>query len=78
MPIMNGFQLADRIQEDEQINTNLLKVMLTGLGISSTNKQAQLSGIDHVITKPVGAKALQQALSKYIQAKHRKTRKAAV
>lgn len=78
MPIMNGFQLADRIQEDEQINTNLLKVMLTGLGISSTNKQAQLSGIDHVITKPVGAKALQQALSKYIQAKHRKTRKTAV
>lgn len=70
MPIMNGFQLADRIQEDEQINANLLKVMLTGLGISSTNKEAKESGIDFVITKPVGAKALQQTLAKHIRAKH--------
>ncbi len=69
MPIMDGFQLAKRIQEDEEINQNLIKVMLTGLVISSKHKDVVQAGIHQVISKPVSARALQQVLAQRIQQK---------
>ncbi len=69
MPIMDGFQLAKRIQEDHEINQNLLKVMLTGLAIPSNHQNVIQSGIHQVINKPVSARVLQQVLSQRIQQK---------
>jgi len=69
MPIMDGFQLAKRIQEDTDINQNLLKIMLTGLAISSKHKSVVQADIHQVISKPVSSRALQQVLAQRIQQK---------
>jgi len=69
MPIMDGFQLAKRIQEDTDINQNLLKIMLTGLAISSKHKNVVQADIHQVISKPVSSRALQQVLAQRIQQK---------
>ena len=69
MPIMDGFQLATRIKEDKEINQDILKIMLTGLGISSKHKDVMSSGIHQVINKPVSARVLQQTLAQHIQRK---------
>lgn len=66
MPIMDGFQLAKRIQEDNDIDQSIIKIMLTGMSISSTQKEVIQYGIDQVITKPVAAQSLKQALTKHI------------
>ena len=70
MPIMDGFQLAKRIKEDKEINQDILKIMLTGLGISNKNKDVLSSGIHQVINKPVSARVLQQTLAQHIQRKN--------
>ncbi|MEH6345540.1 MAG: ATP-binding protein [Bermanella sp.] len=69
MPIMDGFQLATRIKEDKEINQDILKIMLTGLGISNKHKDVISSGIHQVINKPVSARVLQQTLAQHIQRK---------
>ena len=66
MPIMDGFQLAKRIQEDVDINQNIIKIMLTGMSISNTQKEVIQYGIDQVMTKPVTAQSLKQALAKHV------------
>jgi signal transduction histidine kinase/CheY-like chemotaxis protein len=66
MPIMDGFQLAKRIQEDTDIDQDIIKIMLTGMSISNTQKEVIQYGIDQVITKPVSAQSLKQALTKHI------------
>ena len=66
MPIMDGFQLARRIQEDPDIDQSIIKIMLTGMSISNTQKEVIQYGIDQVITKPVSAQSLKQALTKHI------------
>lgn len=63
MPIMNGLQLAHKIKDDPKISQNLLKVMLTGLNISSTSSAAQEAHIDTVLTKPMTKKMLKESLS---------------
>ena len=70
MPIMDGFQLATRIKEDKEINQGILKIMLTGLGISNKHKDVLSSGIHQVINKPVSARVLQQTLAQHIQRKN--------
>ncbi|NVK39556.1 MAG: response regulator [Gammaproteobacteria bacterium] len=66
MPIMDGFQLAKRIQEDPDIHRDVIKIMLTGMSISSTQKEVLQYGIDQVITKPVSAQGLKQVLAKHV------------
>lgn len=66
MPIMDGFQLAKRIQEDPDIHRDIIKIMLTGMSISSTQKEVLQFGIDQVITKPVSAQGLKQVLAKHV------------
>jgi len=67
MPIMNGFQLAKRISEDNEISPNLIKIMLTGLSINSQHQEALKSGINQVINKPVSARALREVLAKHVR-----------
>ncbi len=71
MPIMDGLQLAKRIQEDSEIDQGLLKIMLTGLGINSHNSDVIQSGIQQVINKPVSVHALQATLSEHISRQRR-------
>lgn len=66
MPIMDGFQLARRIQDDPDINQSIIKIMLTGMSISNTQKEVIQYGIDQVITKPVSAQSLKKALAKHM------------
>ena len=66
MPIMNGFQLASKIQDDPDINQDIIKIMLTGTGITSQNNLALDAGIHQVITKPITPRALQAILAKHI------------
>jgi signal transduction histidine kinase/ActR/RegA family two-component response regulator len=66
MPIMNGFQLASKIQDDPDINQNIIVVMLTGSGITSQNNFVVDAGIHQVIAKPVTSRALQATLIKHI------------
>ena len=63
MPIMDGLELAKRIQEDPEINENIIKIMLTGHSITSTNTDVIKAGIHQVITKPISAQALKTVLS---------------
>jgi len=66
MPIMDGFQLAKRIQKDPDIDQSIIKIMLTGMSISGSQKEVIQYGIDQVITKPVSAQSLKQALAKHV------------
>jgi signal transduction histidine kinase/CheY-like chemotaxis protein len=66
MPIMDGFQLASKIKNDPEINQNIIKIMLTGSGITSQNHSVVDTGIHQVIAKPVTARALQAVLIKHI------------
>jgi signal transduction histidine kinase/CheY-like chemotaxis protein len=66
MPIMDGFQLASKIKNDPEINQDIIKVMLTGSGITSQNHSVIDAGIHQVIAKPVTARALQAVLIKHI------------
>ena len=67
MPIMDGFQLAKRIHEDPEINKDLIKVMLTGLGISNSHNSVRNFGIHQVITKPVSSRALKKVLAQHVR-----------
>ena len=71
MPIMNGFLLASKIKDDPDINQDIIKIMLTGTGITSQNNLAVDAGIHQVITKPVTARALQTVLSKHLAIRNR-------
>lgn len=66
MPIMDGFQLAKRIQEDNDIDPSIIKIMLTGMSISNTQKEVIQFGIHQVITKPISAHSLKQVLAKHV------------
>lgn len=66
MPIMDGFQLASKIKNDPEINQDIIKIMLTGSGISSKNNSVIDTGIHQVIAKPVTSRALQAVLIKHI------------
>jgi len=76
MPIMDGFQLAKRIQEDKDIDPSLIKIMLTGMSISNNQKEVLQYGIDQVITKPVSVHELEQVLTKHVQLRHKRSKQA--
>ena len=70
MPFMDGLQLAGKIREDSALNDNLLKIMLTGMGISSVAEQARMAGIQQILSKPVSARLLKSTLAKHIRQRH--------
>lgn len=72
MPIMNGFQLASKIQDDPDINQDIIKIMLTGSSITSQDNLALDAGIHQVITKPVTARALQTILAKHVMQRNQR------
>ncbi|EAT12869.1 response regulator [Bermanella marisrubri] len=69
MPIMNGFELARRISNDNEINQELVKIMLTGLSIDQHAPELRDTGIQQLLTKPISANALKQHLATHIEKK---------
>lgn len=62
MPVMNGLELMQRIQDDSAITRKPRVLMLTGLSISSVRKQAHAVGIYHLLAKPASGERLKRAL----------------
>lgn len=69
MPIMNGFELARRISNDNEINQDIVKIMLTGLSIDQNAPELKNTGIQELLTKPISANALKQHLASHIEDK---------
>lgn len=69
MPIMNGFELARRISNDDEINQDIVKIMLTGLSIDQYAPELKNTGIQELLTKPISANALKQHLASHIEDK---------
>jgi CheY-like chemotaxis protein/signal transduction histidine kinase len=63
MPGMNGLQLAARIHEDPVITHPTTLIMLTGVNNAPTATEARNVSIHRVLTKPVSAPRLKQALA---------------
>ncbi|MEE3319665.1 MAG: response regulator [Pseudomonadota bacterium] len=63
MPGMDGMQLAARIHEDPVILHPTVLVMLTGIQQAPSATQARNVGIHRVLSKPVSAPRLRQALA---------------
>jgi CheY-like chemotaxis protein len=62
MPVMNGLELMQRIQDDASISPKPNVLMLTGLSISSVREQAHAVGIYHLLAKPASGERLKRAL----------------
>ena len=62
MPVMNGLQLAERIQQDADIQPKPARLMLTGLNISAVREEAQSAGIQQLLAKPASGERLRHAL----------------
>jgi len=70
MPGMDGMQLAARIHEDPVIVHPTVLVMLTGINNAPTATQARNVGIHRVLSKPVSAPRLRQALAEELGLGH--------
>lgn len=64
MPVMNGLQLAERIQQDKDIDHKPALLMLTGLNVSVVQDDAHAVGIQHLLAKPANGDHLRQALQR--------------
>ncbi|KEQ18926.1 response regulator [Endozoicomonas numazuensis] len=62
MPGMNGIQMVERLQENNQIEIPRI-VMLTGATNPPGKQRAERLGVSAFLTKPAGRKTLQKALS---------------
>lgn len=62
MPVMNGLQLAERIQHDKDITHKPARLMLTGLNIGAVRDDAVAAGIQQLLAKPASGERLRQAL----------------
>ncbi|MCG8394379.1 MAG: response regulator [Pseudomonadales bacterium] len=71
MPGMDGMQLAARIHEDPVIIHPTVLVMLTGVTQAPTATQARNVGIHRVLSKPVSAPRLRQALAEELNQEQR-------
>jgi CheY-like chemotaxis protein len=65
MPIMNGIQLTERLMADNDIEPKPIRIMLTGLGIGSANKEAKEAGIQKIVNKPVSGRHLKEVLLEF-------------
>ena len=63
MPTMSGLQLAEKIQEDEMLRSDMLIIMLTGVTQAPSTTEARGAGIRRVLTKPVSAQSLKITLA---------------
>lgn len=62
MPMMSGLQLAERIQQDQDIVQKPAQLMLTGLNITAVRDEALAAGIELLLSKPADTERLREAL----------------
>ena len=62
MPVMNGLQLAARINQDADISIKPARLMLTGISLSVIRKEAIEQGIQCLLSKPADSERLRQAI----------------
>lgn len=62
MPVMNGLQLAARINQDNDISIKPARLMLTGINLSVIRKEAIEQGIQCLLSKPADSERLRQAM----------------
>ncbi len=68
MPGMDGVQLLERIQVDENIaDENLIIIMLSGLNSTPDMSELQQLGVRRLLQKPLSTKALQEILLEELQ-----------
>lgn len=62
MPVMNGYEVAQRLRQRPGVN-NVLLVAMTGWGQEEDRRRSQEAGFDRHLVKPVEPEALQQLLA---------------
>lgn len=62
MPVMNGMQLAERIEHDRDISIKPARLMLTGLNLAAMREEVLAAGIQQLLAKPADGERLRQAL----------------
>ena len=62
MPVMNGYEVAQRLRQRPGLE-NLLLVAMTGWGQDEDRRRSQEAGFDHHMVKPAEPAALQQLLA---------------
>ena len=62
MPVMNGYDVAQRLRQRPGLE-NLLLVAMTGWGQEEDRRRSQEAGFDHHLVKPVDPEALRQLLA---------------
>ncbi|HQQ63686.1 MAG TPA: 7TM-DISM domain-containing protein [Pseudomonadales bacterium] len=68
MPGMNGLELIEHIQNDQNINSkNLVIIMLTGVSMAPSKVMAENARIARVLYKPVSGKSLKQTLQSVLK-----------
>ena len=62
LPDIDGYELAHRLRNQSETE-NAVLIAVTGYGQDNDRKQAQISGFDHYLTKPVDMKKLSDLLA---------------
>jgi CheY-like chemotaxis protein len=62
MPVMNGYDVAQRLRQRPGLE-NLLLVAMTGWGQEEDRRRSQQSGFDHHLVKPADPEALRHLLA---------------
>jgi two-component system CheB/CheR fusion protein len=62
MPVMNGYDVAQRLRQRPGLE-HLLLVAMTGWGQEEDRRRSQQAGFDHHLVKPVEPDALHQLLA---------------
>ena len=63
MPVMNGYEVAQRLRQWPGLQ-NLLLVAMTGWGQEEDRRRSQEAGFDHHLVKPVEPDALRKVLAR--------------
>ena len=63
MPVMNGYDVAQRLRQRPGLG-HLLLVAMTGWGQEEDRRRSQEAGFDHHLVKPVEPDALHQLLAR--------------
>jgi two-component system, chemotaxis family, CheB/CheR fusion protein len=62
MPVMNGYEVAQRLRQRPGLD-QLLLVAMTGWGQEEDRRRSQAAGFDHHLVKPANPEALQELLA---------------
>ena len=65
MPVIDGFELARRVRQDERFRTTPM-VALTALALKSGEERAKEAGFDGYLTKPIDTRTMGLRVREYL------------